>query len=122
MRLIKLKLNNFRRFAGEHSLDLNEDLIALVGPNEAGKSSVLAALDLVGRHEAPAASDSTRGAEGIATLKALFVLDPEDREALTDIHEGNLVTHAWMTLTTGAEIARWRLDPLRHSEIKSAPC
>jgi len=112
LRLIKLKLNNFRRFAGEHSLDLNEDLIALVGPNEAGKTSVLAALDLVGRQKMPAESDSTRGAGGRAMLDALFVLDPEDREAMTDINEGTLVTHAWMTLTAGAEAALWRLDPV----------
>src|SRR5712692_8589805 len=53
MHLIKLKITDFRRFAGEQSLDLNEDLIALVGPNEAGKSSILNAIDLVGRRMQP---------------------------------------------------------------------
>ena len=78
MRLVKIRFKDFRRFAGEHSLDLNENLIALVGPNEAGKSSILYALDLVGRRELPAASDTTRGLPGPAAVSALFVLEPDD--------------------------------------------
>jgi len=93
MRLIKLKLTNFRRFAGEHALDLNEDLIALVGPNEAGKSSILKAISLFGDLEAPDAADTTRGIAGTASISGLLVLEPEDRELLTGIHDGDKVTH-----------------------------
>lgn len=79
MRLVKLRLTDFRRFAGEQSLDLNESVIALVGPNEAGKSSILSAIGSVGRKEAPSPTDTTRGLAGPATIAALFVLDPDDR-------------------------------------------
>ncbi len=73
MRLIKLRLKHFRRFAAEQSLDLNEDLIALVGSNEAGKSSVLTAIDLLGRGEHPERADVTRGQDGPASISGLFV-------------------------------------------------
>ena len=44
MRLVKVRLRNFRRFRGEHALDLNENVLALVGANEAGKSTALRAI------------------------------------------------------------------------------
>jgi len=111
VRLIKLKLTNFRRFAGEHALDLNEDLIALVGPNEAGKSSILRAISLFGSLTAPDPADTTRGIDGTASISGLLVLDPDDREALADIHEGCQVTHLWVTLATGAASSTWALHP-----------
>lgn len=111
MRLIKLKLTNFRRFAGEHALDLNEDLIALVGPNEAGKSSILKALSLFGDLAAPDPADTTRGITGTASISGLLVLEPEDRALLAGIHDGNKVTHLWVTVTTGANRSTWAPEP-----------
>ena len=111
MRLIKLKLKNFRRFAGEHSLDLNEDVIALVGPNEAGKSSILSALHLVGELGKPSPSDRTRGISSAATLSALFVLEHDDRALLTEIDNGSAVTHVWVDLIEGMKRSVWRPEP-----------
>ena len=118
MRLIKLKLKDYRRFAGEQSLDLNETLIALVGPNEAGKSSILSALDLVGRLAMPSATDSTRGVSSRATLSALFVLEPDDRALLADIHDGNTVTHVWVDLIEGEVRSVWRPDPFPFRDLR----
>jgi hypothetical protein len=113
LRLIKLKLTDYRRFAGEQPLDLNESVIALVGPNEAGKSSVLAAIGSVGRREAPSATDTTRGLEGSATaaISALFALDPEDRDALTGIHDGGAVARVWITRKAGETSTTWGPEP-----------
>ncbi|NKJ47643.1 hypothetical protein CIC12_12995 [Burkholderia sp. SG-MS1] len=48
MRSIKsLKLQNFRGFAGERTLDLDADLILVTGKNGAGKTSLLLAIDLL---------------------------------------------------------------------------
>jgi AAA domain, putative AbiEii toxin, Type IV TA system/AAA domain len=110
MRLIKLKVTDFRRFAGEQSLDLNEDLIALVGPNEAGKSSILTAIDLAGRKSPPSATDTTRGLVGPAAIAALFALDPDDRAALADIHNGGTVKRIWVTRTAGQDRSIWGLE------------
>ena len=111
MRLLKLKLKDFRRFAGEHALDLNETLIALVGPNEAGKSSLLYALALLGKGERPKPSDVTRGRDGPAEICGLFALTEADRALLKDIHEGENVSHAWVTLRTNDDRPLWLLEP-----------
>lgn len=117
MRLIKLRLRQFRRFAGAHSLDLNENLIALVGPNEAGKSSILEAINLLGRGQRPASSDTTRGQEGPATISGLFALDAEDSALLTEIHGGAEIAQVWVELREGAENNYWILEPRPHRDL-----
>lgn len=112
VRLIKLKLTDYRRFAGEQSLDLNESVIALVGANEAGKSSILAAIDSVGRQQAPSRADTTRGLQNTAaTVSTLFALDPEDRAALTGIHDGTNVDRFWIIRKADSTSAIWDLEP-----------
>jgi hypothetical protein len=111
VRLIKLRLRRYRRFAVEQALDVNEDLIALVGPNEAGKSSILSAIDLLGREDRPEHSDLTRGQGGSASISGLFVLEDEDRSLLADIHQGPEVTHLWVELRQGAERNFWSPEP-----------
>jgi energy-coupling factor transporter ATP-binding protein EcfA2 len=98
VKLIKMKLGQFRRFAEEQSLDLNEDLIALVGPNEAGKSSVLAAIEMLGKRERPGEAFATRGAGGKAFVTGIYLLEPEDSALLADIHQGDQVTHVRLDL------------------------
>lgn len=43
----KMKIINFKKFYGEKDIIFNEDFNVLIGNNEAGKSSILLALDLV---------------------------------------------------------------------------
>lgn len=93
MRLLKLRLKRFRRFADEQVLDLNEDLIALVGPNEAGKSSILDALQILGGSRELGARDATRGSAGPVEIEGYFVLDDADRSAIADIKDGGAVRH-----------------------------
>src|SRR5262245_25987476 len=44
MRLIAFSVEGYRRFVEKTSVKLHGDLVAFVGPNEAGKSSLLRAL------------------------------------------------------------------------------
>lgn len=46
MNLLKVIVHNFRGYSGEHVLDIERGLTALVGKNDAGKSTVLEALDI----------------------------------------------------------------------------
>ena len=117
MRLLKLKVVNFRRFAGEQSIDLNEDLIALVGPNEAGKSSVLDALALLCRSSVPSAADTTRGTDGPSDISGLFLLEPEDRKELSVVHDADRVTHAWVTFSSEGPCI-WDLRPSPHRDLR----
>lgn len=110
MRLIKLVVESYRRFSDKQSLDLNENLIALVGPNEAGKSSILHALDMLGQGTLPSVSDTSRGQKKPASISGLFVLEESDRALLDNIHEGRLVTRVWINLKAGASNHTWTLE------------
>ena len=43
----KIKMKNFKKFEGIKEIKFNEDINILIGDNEAGKSTVLLALDIV---------------------------------------------------------------------------
>lgn len=109
MRLIRLRVTNFRRFGGQHSLDLDERIIALVGPNEAGKSSILAALDLLGRRTPPAPTDRTRIASEPASIAGHYLLDADDRPSLSEISGSEQVSRVWVTYREGREHGTWEL-------------
>src|SRR5262245_46768279 len=79
MRLFKLSLQCFRRFL-KADIDLEGDVIAIVGPNEAGKSSLLEALRSFSDTQ-PLEKNLTRGAAPPRDwlLRARFLLEPEER-------------------------------------------
>ena len=84
MRLVWLQLRGYRRFE-EARINLDAPVIALVGPNEAGKSSLLKALlDVVHPGEFDE-RNFTRDAEpGNPLLEATFLLDEVDRKVLRE--------------------------------------
>src|SRR6185295_10286494 len=91
MRMVALRLNGYRRFEDETTLDLTPRVISIVGPNEAGKSSLLDALENIGdpspEHNFMAAEFTNRvqPPDGKTILSALFDLEADDREALAAI-------------------------------------
>lgn len=107
---MKLKLSGYRRFAELQSLDLNEDLVALVGPNEAGKSSVLDALSTLGGSRKFAPTDATRRLNGATSISGLFFLDPDDRAELAEIRGGPEVTHVSVEMTNDSDSRLWRVE------------
>ena len=46
MKLIALKLENFRGYQGENLINIDSDLTGIIGKNDAGKSTILEALDI----------------------------------------------------------------------------
>ena len=110
VRLLKLRLINFRRFAGDNSFDLDESLIAVVGPNEAGKSSLLDALEQVGRQASPQPTDSARGHDDPADVRALYRIEAEDREGL-DTPWADELRLVWVHRQSDNEKTTWRFEP-----------
>lgn len=47
MRIIEIRLNNFKAFAGEHVIQTNSSVVCFVGENNTGKTSVFAAIDFL---------------------------------------------------------------------------
>lgn len=79
MDLCSVTVSCFRRFRERSSLQTHGKLVALLGPNEAGKSSLLRAISMLDNDLAPPTSDFTRGADkSTFSIEGRFFLSPED--------------------------------------------
>ncbi|WP_433955363.1 AAA family ATPase [Janibacter indicus] len=87
MRLTKVELNGYKRMLAT-SCNLDADVIALVGPNEAGKTTVLEALEWLSSGERLDQRKVNRtvgpGLSG-PVVTAVFALETADRDLLTDV-------------------------------------
>ncbi len=86
MDLVRVDLNGFRRFL-DTSINLDEKVIAIVGPNEAGKSSFLDALISLENFEEYGRYDISRGKNFPPThqfVYALYRLDKEEMDLVLD--------------------------------------
>ncbi len=85
MRLVWLQLQGYRRFE-DAKINLDAPVIALVGPNEAGKSSLLKALlDVVRPGEFGERNFTRDVGPGNPLLEASFLLDEVDRKVLKEM-------------------------------------
>lgn len=88
MRLISAKLKGYRRFA-DAKVNLDADLLAVVGPNEAGKSTLFEALRRLENDDAIPPMALTRGlpskpSGSDAVVKARYLLEEQDRQLLNN--------------------------------------
>jgi hypothetical protein len=88
VRLTSARIRGFGRLV-DTSVNLDAKLIAVVGPNEAGKSTLLEALAHLHSDEEVPVSRRSRGAVGVTDesqgIRATFQLDEEDKAALGDL-------------------------------------
>ena len=88
MRPIRFECQGFKRFRDSQRLDLAPRVVCIVGPNAAGKTSVLEALEV---STAGSLTDRqrTRGIDGSVPTRVTvtFALDKDDRAAITHIPE-----------------------------------
>ena len=89
-----IKINGFKRFE-KATLNTSGKVIALLGANEAGKSSLLEALTFL-NHDRPFNQDTdlTRNKDfndEEIILEAGFLLNKKDREALSDLYNSDLL-------------------------------
>lgn len=87
MRPIKVGCEGYKRFRERTEMDIDEKLVAIVGPNEAGKSSFLEALAYLETDEGFPDSVRTRGTSGQPKVWARFLLDDSDKAALAGVAE-----------------------------------
>lgn len=95
MRLISGQVGGYKRFSGESEMDLDADVICIVGPNAAGKSSFLDALRHLNGEDAFDRAERTRtegGGTQAPTLRANYALDDDDRRVLASVPEAQDAT------------------------------
>lgn len=100
MRLTRIQLNGYSRFR-EASCDVDGPIVAFVGPNEAGKSTLLKALDWLTDRRGKSIPPSVRNRESPpedydVAVRAVFVLDPVD-----------LAMVRGLGLSTEEDLERW---------------
>ena len=95
MRMVAFRLEGYRRFEAQSTLDLTPRVVAIVGPNEAGKTSLLDAMEKL---TDPSPELSFKSAEFTGreeldedetVLSALYELDADDCDALSGIHRAD---------------------------------
>ncbi|NGY57732.1 ATP-binding protein [Lentzea sp. NEAU-D13] len=111
MRLIKVEFKGYKRLA-DTAVNVDGRLIAFVGPNEAGKSSILDALLWLRSTDELPTSALTRGrrANSEPVVRATFMLDEGDHEALVDLQLPTLPTKI-VLMKTAAGSVHLTLDP-----------
>ena len=110
VRLIAFKAENFRRFVDPSSIKLHSDLVALIGPNEAGKSSILDGLELLHSDDPYGRSDEHRRSGISPSLAWSFQLDDDDKAALAGIPAAGSVQRVVIT-KAGDGRRRWSFYP-----------
>jgi hypothetical protein len=95
MWLVSIGANGYRRSAERTEMNVDGGVVAIVGPNEAGKASLLEWLRHLNASGEFELGELTRGAEPPdgAVLWARYLLDPGDLKAIGQLH--------------GAKEARW---------------
>jgi energy-coupling factor transporter ATP-binding protein EcfA2 len=114
MRLISVHMAGYKRFASATTLWVNGPLIAIVGPNEAGKTSLLRAMkrltdggefariEYSGRHIPDGSPD---------IVAARFAVEREDREGLDRLLEAKQGYTLTVIKRPRSSDADWKLEP-----------
>lgn len=118
MKLISVKLHGFRRFEQTSSMNVDGKLVAVVGPNESGKSSFLNALMHLNNSSPFIANGGSQELTRTASIpanrtvvEARYLLEDVDRESISRVHGAE--ESRWFTVGKRTEGAFWcRIDPL----------
>jgi len=104
MRLVKAEFKGFGRLA-DTKVNLDNKVIAIVGPNEAGKTTLLKALAYIDNGRSLSVSERSRGTDvvddGQTVVRVQHLLDDADRELVSDLDLEELPKSLWLSRTAG---------------------
>jgi predicted ATP-dependent endonuclease of OLD family len=117
VRLVAIEVKGFRRFATKQKLETDGLLTAVVGPNEAGKTTLLEAIQRLEDRAPVEIADRTRKAivsDEDVVLEALWLVEPEDRARIKDLPGmGDDSVARWL-------IVKKRADGALRMEVRNA--
>lgn len=118
MRLTKAQFCGYKRLA-DTSCNVDGKLIAFLGPNEAGKSSVLEALEWLSNGDPLVLANRSRSldvSDDDTVVRTTFVLEETDREALSQLClEQDPITFTWAKTAGSRNLVDITPDPKWHS-------
>lgn len=119
MRFLSAHVKGYKRFERQADLWVTSPLIAIVGPNEAGKTSLLDALQHLSRNSRFARTEFTDRRQPESNddiIWARYAVDAGDRRALGGLLDAD--TEYRLTLSKDPEDAQrlWWLEPLIHRD------
>lgn len=118
VRLTKAEIRGWGRLA-DAKINLDSKLIAVVGPNESGKTTLLQALAYVDREDvALEPNQRSRAVKVLDTdvvTRLIYVLDDDDRSACDDLDLAEAPTHFHVGKTASGRLTRRALPTPRKS-------
>jgi predicted ATP-dependent endonuclease of OLD family len=115
MRLISVHVTGYKRFAAPSTMWVNSPLVAIVGPNEAGKTSLLRAVEHLSREETRFARTEYTGRvqppDNPAIVSARFAVEDADRQATGDLLDPETGYVLTLSKSPRDDHAVWSLKP-----------
>lgn len=98
MRLVKAEISGFGRLA-EGKVNLDNKVLAIVGPNEAGKTTLLKALAYVNNRAMLSVAERSRGLDipdSHTVVRVQYLLNDDDRAAVNSFNLEELPSSMWL--------------------------
>jgi energy-coupling factor transporter ATP-binding protein EcfA2 len=110
MKLVAFTVEGYRRFVSKTSIKVHGDLIAIVGPNEAGKTSLLRAMSLLHDDQPFTHEQLPRRRPGVSPrLHWHFQLEPDDRAQLAGVFNAEKLSR--VVITKAGASRDWHFEP-----------
>lgn len=126
MRLVSAQFSGFGRLA-EAKINLDHKVIVIVGPNEAGKTTLLEALAYINNGKSLSVSERARALESPVgdddiVVEIKFILDKDDQASVAELDLDVPPKTLWISRTAGQGIPATRVepDPMKNTETLAA--